>query len=248
MSKQNIPNHVFNILIAKHVGVHSAVIFQNFSFWIDKNKIARKNYHDGRYWMYSSHAAFEEIFPYLTASQIRTAIKNLLASGLILKSNYNKMGYDRTLWYAIGDKIDAVLDNDLSNSIRQKSQKHLHNTSIPSANIIKPIPNITKNIETDIVANAEPIPSGGDMQTVAEYLNVKEPSLPDDYKLDSRTVSTTTDGIDIESEETWYSVYTFFEFWYLLKNQKHGRKQPDQWKKVLTNWLTQDIKNTRHII
>ncbi len=97
--------HSFDPKIATQVGLNAAVIFQNITFWIEKNQANRRNLREDRYWTYNSISAFAELFPYLTEKQIRTALEKLVKSGLILKGNFSDDRYDRTCWYALGDTI-----------------------------------------------------------------------------------------------------------------------------------------------
>jgi hypothetical protein len=84
--------------------MHEAVLLYNLRYWIAKNKTTRKNFHDGRTWMYNSHKTFAKLFPYLSENQIQRAFANLVKQGVILKGNYNKMPYDRTTWYTVADE------------------------------------------------------------------------------------------------------------------------------------------------
>ena len=97
--------HSFEPKIATQVGLNAAVLYQNLTFWIEKNQANRRNQRDGRYWTYNSIAAFAELFPYLTEKQIRTALDKLSSAGLILKGQFSDDRYDRTTWYALGDPI-----------------------------------------------------------------------------------------------------------------------------------------------
>ena len=67
--------HSFDIDDAVKYGMTEAVILHNLRFWIEKNKANGKHFHDGRYWTYNSVKAFEELFPYLTYRNIRSAIE-----------------------------------------------------------------------------------------------------------------------------------------------------------------------------
>lgn len=98
--------HSFDPEVAKKVGVNAAVIYQNIAFWVEKNRANNKHLHEGRYWTYNSMRAFEELFPYLTQKQIRTAIDKLIDCGLIVAGNFNKAGYDRTKWYSLQGQIE----------------------------------------------------------------------------------------------------------------------------------------------
>lgn len=97
--------HSFDPEIAGRVGLNAAVIFQNITFWIEKNQANRRNFREGRYWTYNSISAFGELFPYLSEKQIRTALEKLVSAELIIKGNFSDDRYDRTCWYALGNSI-----------------------------------------------------------------------------------------------------------------------------------------------
>lgn len=155
--------HSLDVEIAKEVGANSALIFNYFLLWITKNKANGDNFNEGRYWTYNSNKALEELFPYFTTDQIRTAIKKLKDKDLILTGNFNKSSYDRTTWYALTDYAESILQNaqiDFTRKanasgknpkcIREKSQMEM--AEIPNGNgeNPEPIPNInTVNNNTD---------------------------------------------------------------------------------------------------
>ncbi len=96
--------YTFDTEVAKLVGADAATLFQNISFWCSKNAANGQNEHDGRHWTYNSVKAFTELFPWLSVAQIRRALKRLEDAGLIVSGCFNKTGYDRTKWYAVGDE------------------------------------------------------------------------------------------------------------------------------------------------
>lgn len=97
--------HHFDTNIAQQVGVNAAIIYQNISFWIEKNKANGKHNYEDRHWTYNSISAFEELFPYLGAKAIRNALKKLVNDGYLVVGEFNKIAYDRTRWYALGDRM-----------------------------------------------------------------------------------------------------------------------------------------------
>ena len=103
--------HRFDPEIAKFLGkngVNAAIIFENLCHWTRKNEANSKHFYDGKTWTYNSISAFVKLFPYLSSDQIRGAIKKLKKAGLIETGNYNKKGYDRTLWYSVKIPHDLV--------------------------------------------------------------------------------------------------------------------------------------------
>lgn len=97
-------NHSFDTDHAAKYGITEAVILNNFQFWIAKNRANEKHLHDGRTWTYNSVRAFAELFPYLTAKQLRYALDRLVSMGVLVKGNFNDSPYNRTSWYAFQDE------------------------------------------------------------------------------------------------------------------------------------------------
>lgn len=162
--------HSFDVEIAKRYGIPCAVLLKNIYFWIEKNRANNKNFYDGNYWTYNSKKAFAELFPYLNERQIDYALKKLLDEGVIVTGNYNKVAYDRTLWYAITKKGYSILQN-----CEMDTTKLLNGTN----KIVEPIPDIiTNNKLTDNKTNSNNniIKSGCPdnapiVKDIIEYLN-----------------------------------------------------------------------------
>jgi len=96
--------HLFDVEHALKYGVNESIMISNFQFWIHKNRSNRTNYHDGKTWTYNSVKAFKEIFPYWNNGQIRRCLESLVVQEVLLKGDYNKNRYERTLWYAFNDE------------------------------------------------------------------------------------------------------------------------------------------------
>jgi hypothetical protein len=96
--------HSFCPVVAKEFGVNTAIFLQNLAFWTETNLANNKNIHDGYCWTYNTLDAFTNLFPYFTKKMVRVVIDNALKDGLVIKSNYNQIKYDRTVWYALTPK------------------------------------------------------------------------------------------------------------------------------------------------
>lgn len=131
--------HIFDTEIAVKYGINAAVLLQNLGYWIKQNEANETNYHDGYYWTYNSRRAYRELFPYMSERQINTAFQKLIDDGLVITGNYNKMAYDRTLWYALTQKGKCILHFDI-----------MENNKIANGNgqNENPIPNINKDNKT----------------------------------------------------------------------------------------------------
>lgn len=132
--------HSFHIEIAKEYGLLEAIIINNLFFWIEKNKANNVNYYDGTYWTYNSIKALNELFPYASERKISYALKHLEEEGIIKTGNYNKLAYDRTLWYAFTEKGISIL---------QKCCFHFTKSTNGFYKSDEPIPDINTDINTD---------------------------------------------------------------------------------------------------
>lgn len=136
--------HSFDINVAKKYGIQAAVLLKNIYFWIEKNRANETNFYDGYYWTYNSKKAFSDLFPYMTERQIDYTLKKLIEEEILVTGNYNKMAYDRTLWYAITKKGYSILQN-----CEMETTKLLNGNN----EIVEPIPDINTNINSNINAN-----------------------------------------------------------------------------------------------
>jgi DNA-binding PadR family transcriptional regulator len=103
--------HRFDTEIAKQYDIVTAILLDNFYFWIEKNRLNERNFKDGRYWTYNTKKAMVESFPYLNERQLDYALKKMVEQGLIIKGNYNESKFERKLWYAITDFGYSILQN-----------------------------------------------------------------------------------------------------------------------------------------
>lgn len=143
--------HVFDIEVAQMVGVNAAVLLENIAHWVEHNQANEENYHDGHYWTFNSMKAFEELFPYIKPRGIRTALDKLKEEGLIIVGNYNKSPYDRTQWYSLTEKAEALLG--LDSSICQKRQIKTSDVTNESVTNDEPIPDITSVVTSPVTSD-----------------------------------------------------------------------------------------------
>lgn len=145
--------HVFDIDVAQIVGVNAAILLENIAHWVEHNRANedKQSFHDGRYWTYNSMKAFSELFPYLKPNAVRTALKKLKDADLIIVGNYNKLAYDRTQWYALTGKAEALLG--IHTSICKKSQMDSGENTNGFAMNDTPIPDITSDVTSPITSD-----------------------------------------------------------------------------------------------
>lgn len=133
--------HIFDVEIAKEYGVNAAILLQNLGYWIMRNKANETNYYDGKYWTFNSRKAYRELFPYMSERQIDTAFKKLIDNGLVITGNYNKLKYDRTLWYALTQKGECILHFDGMEKVKVSNGESQN---------VKPIPDVNPDVTPDV--------------------------------------------------------------------------------------------------
>lgn len=97
-------NHSFDIEIARAYGIEEAILLNSFWFLIENSMANNTNYHDGKYWVYNSVAAYAKLFPYMSAHKIRRALDHLVEEEILECDVLNEIGRDRTRSFAITEK------------------------------------------------------------------------------------------------------------------------------------------------
>lgn len=153
--------HVLDVGVAQLVGTNAALILENISYWCEHNAANNTNLYDGHYWTYNSTKAFGELFPYMTVNVIRTALKKLKDNGLILTGNFNKSAYDRTTWYTLTEKAEAMLGVNVHSDEPNKEETTVENPT-PSPTLAQDpwasTPNATLEQFQTPIAEPEPKP------------------------------------------------------------------------------------------
>jgi predicted transcriptional regulator len=119
--------HSFDIDVAQEFGVESAIILKNIQFWLKTNEANGKNFHEGKYWVYNSVAAWSELFPYMTKRAISYSLKKLETAGIIISGFFGKK-HDRTKWYSLTENTKTPLEAP-SSLILQKREMHFTKTT-----------------------------------------------------------------------------------------------------------------------
>lgn len=105
--------HCFSVEHALNYGVNEAILIHHIQFWIEHNRTFKRNFHDERTWMYQSQKEMAALYPYWTEDVIRKILKKLVDDGVLIKGNYNKTPFDRTIWYAFAfEEIFLIRKND----------------------------------------------------------------------------------------------------------------------------------------
>ncbi len=85
-----------------------AIFIENLASWIKFNATKEnpelRNFHEGRYWSFSSYPQLVKYFNIWSIRQIRVIVDNCVKAGLLIVGNFNKKRYDNTNWYTLSDK------------------------------------------------------------------------------------------------------------------------------------------------
>lgn len=169
--------HIFDTDIAEKYGINAAIILQNIGYWIKQNEANETNYFDGYYWTFNSRRAYRELFPYMSERQINTAFEKLINDGVIITGNYNRVAYDRTLWYALTQKGKCILHFDImetdkmSNGASQNGKPIPNNKPIFKTKDIKPI---KKERKTSYDAILKKIENDSLRELYLEYIKMRK--------------------------------------------------------------------------
>lgn len=87
--------------LAAVIGLNESLVLQQIHYWLEINKKADRNFCDGHHWTYNSYESWKEQFPFWGVKRIRLIFKQLKSLGLIVAANFNRAGFDKTLWYRI---------------------------------------------------------------------------------------------------------------------------------------------------
>lgn len=138
--------HSFDIDVASDYGIPCAILLKHIFYWTEKNRANEKHCIDGEYWTYCSVKAFNELFPYMSAKTIRSALIKLEDNGIIRTGCFNVQNYDRTKWYSLTEK---------GKSLCQKSKFDFTKRANRDDQKGEPIPNSYTDTKTDIKSSKE---------------------------------------------------------------------------------------------
>lgn len=173
MSKKRLALFVFNEpgslrispALAKEIGFNESIFFLQIEYLIGVSNTEEK---DGRLWTYQSLQHLKDtFFPWWSTATISRIAKSLENKNLIHIGNYNKIGYDRTQWYALNEEgirklksiilDDAILQNEKSKRAKRKMDTDkMKNGSLQNETPIPETP--TKTPTEKVTPRGDPTP------------------------------------------------------------------------------------------
>lgn len=122
-----------NRLAANVLGLNEAIVVQQIHYWLNINEKAKINIHDGHVWTYNTYDVWQkENFTFWSVRTLKSIFKKLEDKGILIKGNYNKKKYDRTLWITLDyNKLEELLlQYENNNEDNNNSNENIENVEI----------------------------------------------------------------------------------------------------------------------
>lgn len=99
----------YDMSVAKEQGFQAAAVLDIVAHWILYNERQDDNrvYKEGKWWTFGSAAQWTDYIP-LSEDAIRRTLDKLVDAGYLTKGRHNASAYNRTLWYAMTPKSEAL--------------------------------------------------------------------------------------------------------------------------------------------
>ena len=107
--------------LAAEIGLPESLILLQLEFLISISN----NEREGRYWTYQTLSELQErYFKFWSISTLSRAIKRLVELDLLIVGNFNRVGFDRTQWFAINEVgVERLSSIGLATSILQNEKR-----------------------------------------------------------------------------------------------------------------------------
>ena len=99
---------VVNPDLAAGIGLNEAIVVQQLNYWLN-SKSAKTI--DGKKWIYNTYENWQkDNFPFWSVKTVKRTMRSLEKFEIVLASNFNKAGFDKTKWYSIDEaKLNEVV-------------------------------------------------------------------------------------------------------------------------------------------
>lgn len=141
---------MFHPYVAKTLGLNEAIFLQQLHYWLNR----KPHIVEEKGWIYNPYKTWQEQLCFMSESTIKRTVKNLVDKGIVITANFNKMKFDRTLWYSIDyDKLDecvnatSIESNCIEDSVIQESPLCQIDT-MENVTMTLPIPSNNTSITT----------------------------------------------------------------------------------------------------
>lgn len=128
MSKLLIDDHPIQVLpkLAKELGLNEAIFLQQLHYWLNSKSSKKIN---DRKWIYNTYEDWNKQFPFWSVMTVRRTVTSLIKKKLVVTGNFNKAGFDKTVWYSIDyEELEGVNRRDVQ---IEQTELFKMNTPIP---------------------------------------------------------------------------------------------------------------------
>lgn len=108
MSKLLIDDHPIQVLpkLARELGLNEAIFLQQLHYWLNSKSSKKIN---DRKWIYNTYEDWNKQFPFWSVMTVRRTVTSLIKKKLVVTGNFNKAGFDKTVWYSIDyEELECV--------------------------------------------------------------------------------------------------------------------------------------------
>ena len=156
MSKLLIDDRPLMVLprLATEIGLNEAVVLQQIHYWLVNFQTVKdyRHYIEGQWWVYNTAEGWQENFPFWSTRTVQRALQSLRDRGLVQVGNFNKKGYDRTLWYTLDYEAMDKLEESIMTKWQDGSRQ---NVIMDDDKMATPIPETTTDYAVSIPEKEE---------------------------------------------------------------------------------------------
>ena len=134
--------------LAKRIGLNEAIVLQQLHYWLTQNEKKPSHNIEDKVWCYNTVEEWQENFPFWSKNTIIRTINKLEELKLIIKSNFNKLKFDKTIWYSINYDNFKSLFSELID-LPKMGNGETQNGYMEKPNLGYTIPETTTETTTD---------------------------------------------------------------------------------------------------
>ena len=150
---------------AERFGIEAAILLQGIQLGLILNKSKRSHNKKGKVWMYNSIREWHEVYPFMSESTIKRALKKLKDEEIIEVMQLDSNPMNKTNWYTL---TNALGQNDLMEQVtlNQSKQFKTNNLKQTDSRMVKPtIEDLKKEFTGKVFTYLGGCASGGQIDT-----------------------------------------------------------------------------------